>query len=445
MNLKTLVCLNLITLIASLTPAHAQTFSVIHTFTDTGGDGGLPTAGLTVRGDTLYGTTQVGGPGGFLGGTVYQITHVGSDWITTPIFLFPADGSGGTNPRARLVFGPDGHAYSTTEGGGIYRQGVLFSLTPPLSICRSANCLWNETILHSFQDSPGDGSVPGLGDLTWDQQGNLYGTTTFGGKNSGEEQGTVFQMNPGTKAYSVIHYFSGSPESGRAPVNEVVFDDNGNLFGTTVYGGQSGYGTIFELTHANNWQETDLYSFALLGTLKAGTGYYPEAGLVRDSSGNFYGATSIGGSGGGGVVFELSPSDDSWVYTPIYSLKRGGGGPCGISGPIATLTMDAAGDLYGTTLCDGANGYGNVFKLTNTQNGWTYASLYDFTGADDGAYPTGNVTIDANGTFYGTALLGGDTNCDPPCGCGVVWIIDHSGIARTGRKQKSPIGEMCRP
>ncbi len=151
------------------------------------------------------------------------------------------------------------------------------------------------------------------------------------------------------------------------------------------------------------WVPTTLYSFA--------NGNGPNsAGLVVDGNGNLYGATRYGGSGGGGTVFELSPYN--WMFNPLYSFT---GDPA--CGPFASLTMDSAGNLYGTTYCHGANHYGSIFKLTNTANGWVYASLHDFTGGSDGAYPNSTVTIDADGTLYGTASQGGSNNY------GVVWMI----------------------
>ena len=413
MKFKTLVCLSLITLVASLSPAaHAQTFSVIHTFTG-GGDGRNPNAGVTLQGGVLYGSTTFGG-GSQGNGTVYEITHVGSGWISTPIVFFPVDGSGGANPEARVVFGPDGHLYGTTEGGGVENAGVVFNLFPPLSICKTAACFWKENILHSFQGPPDDGDNPLHGDLVWDQQGNIYGTTESGGT---ANVGAVFQLSPGTNTYSVIYNFLGlNDNDGEAPANGLVIDKNGNLFGTTSEGGLNGSGTVFELTYVPGvgWQETILHSFA-----EGSDGAFPEAGLVLDSSGNLYGATTQGGAGGG-TIFELSPSGNGWTFQVLYSIA----GPGGMSGPVGSLAMDAAGNLYGNTLSTGNHGAGSVFKLTNTQNGWVYSSLHDFTGSTDGAHPVGNVTIDANGNLYGTAATGG--NLQENClsnGCGVVWMI----------------------
>jgi uncharacterized repeat protein (TIGR03803 family) len=194
--------------------------------------------------------------------------------------------------------------------------------------------------------------------------------------------------------------------------------DDGSLFGTTEAGGvvatgaNGPLGTVFELTnHNGTWTETVIHTF--VETPGGNTnGVRPVAGLTPDGSGNLYGATSQGGAKGGGTVFELSPSGDTWTFKLLYNF--GGQGQCG---PWANMTMDAAGNLYGTTYCDGQYGYGSVFKLTNNGNSWVYTSLYDFTRGDDGAYPISNVTFDDSGNLYGTTSEGGRP------GAGVVWMI----------------------
>jgi uncharacterized repeat protein (TIGR03803 family) len=135
--------------------------------------------------------------------------------------------------------------------------------------------------------------------------------------------------------------------------------------------------------------------------------------------GNIYGSTAGAGTNGGGTAFEMMNLMNMWSLNTLYSFTAGGGGPS------ATLTMDAAGDLYGTTAADGAFGKGSVFKLANSGSGWTYTSLHDFTGGSDGAYPSSNVVFDPTGRLYGTASMGGDfdgTLCSSG-GCGVVWEI----------------------
>jgi len=125
-----------------------------------------------------------------------------------------------------------------------------------------------------------------------------------------------------------------------------------------------------------------------------------------------YGATTTGGSGGGGTVFELTLSDGTWTLNTLYNFTGSPG-----CGPYGTLAMDAAGNLYGTTYCAGANGAGNVFELTSTGGSWTYTSLHDFTDGSDGGYPTSSVILDAKNNLYGTATQGGSQ------GSGVVWEI----------------------
>ena len=138
MKLKTLFSLSLIALVASLhTAAHAQTFSVIHAFAD--GTGVIPLSGVTIRAGVLYGTTSCGPQYCIGNGTVYQMVPVGSNWHFTPISLLS---DGGKLPEAKVVFGPDGHLYGTAVLGGPKEHGLVFNLTPPVSICKTANCFW---------------------------------------------------------------------------------------------------------------------------------------------------------------------------------------------------------------------------------------------------------------------------------------------------------------
>ncbi|MFZ0705762.1 MAG: choice-of-anchor tandem repeat GloVer-containing protein, partial [Candidatus Korobacteraceae bacterium] len=407
MKLKTLVYLTLIALIGLLnTAAHAQTFSVIHAFAD--GAGVLPYSGVTIRAGVLYGTTMCTQYCSY-NGTVYQMVPVGSNWHFALISLFSA---GGELPEARVVFGPDGHLYGTTVLGPPKQHGFVFNLTPLVSICKTANCFWTEKVLYQFMDAP-DGNEPGAGDLIWDPAGNIYGTTVYGGIS---DLGVVYQMTKSGNGWTETPIYSFTGPDGNFPFAGVILDSNGNLFGTTEEGGLYGFGTVFELTYNINsgWTETVLYNFQNLSD-----GQGPSAGLVGDSAGNLYGATSDGGSGGGGAVFELSPAGNSWAFTLLYSFTGQQGMYCG---PTRSLTLNS-GNLYGTTDCDGVNNLGSVFKLTKTKNGWQYTSLHDFTGGSDGRNLFSNVTFDTDGNLYGTAVGGGDLTCHPPLGCGTVWMI----------------------
>ena len=387
-------------IVAAPQPAQAQTFNVIYTFTG-GQDGAFPYAGVTMdKAGNLYGTASYGGAGY---GTVYQLKHKGSGWIVNPVYSFTG-GSDGSNPYARVIFGPNGALYGTTTQGG-YGYGTVFNLRPSVRACTTPSCPWTETVLYAFKGA--DGAFPKYGDLLFDQAGNIYGTTHDGGPSF---FGTVYELTPSGSGYteSVLYSFASSNDGGN-PFNGVIFDNAGDLYGTTGYGGLSIYGTVFELTRSGpGWTENVLYSF-----LGRSDGSYPFAGLIFDQSGNLYGATTDSGTGGGGTVFELTPSGGSWTFSLVYSLTGKLTYGCG---PAGTLVMDGAGNLYGTTVCDGAHGRGSVFKLTPSDGNWMYTSLHDFTGGNDGANPSSNVVFDAKGNLYGTVNGGSQ-------GVGVVWEI----------------------
>jgi uncharacterized repeat protein (TIGR03803 family) len=150
------------------------------------------------------------------------------------------------------------------------------------------------------------------------------------------------------------------------------------------------------LTHAGGgWTETVLYKFQ-----NGADGRAPSGGVVFDDAGNLYGSTTFGGANGGGTVYELSPSGGNWTLTTLASFS-------GIAGPYNNLTMDAAGNLYGTTYRDGADLAGTVFKMTKSNGVWTLTDLHDFTGGDDGGYPSSSIAIDTHGNIFGTASSGG--------------------------------------
>ena len=336
-------------------------------------------------------------------GAVYKLTHRGSGWTINPVYTF-SNASNGANPEAGVIVGPNGSLYGTTIYGGTSGSGTVFNLRPSATACVAVLCPWQETVLYSFLNG-GDGAYPGYGNLIF-QAGDIYGSTAGGG-NSG--LGTVYELMPSGDGWteSVLHSFSGS--DGATPFSGVLFDSSGNLYGTTTAGGTGNAGTVFKMTYSSGsgWTESVLYSF-----LNGNDGGYPTAGLTLGSSGVLYGATSNGGSGGGGTVFKLTPSGGSWTYSLIYSFA--GGADCG---PWGALAPDMAGNLYGTTLCDGANNFGSIFKLTQSGSGWTYSSIHAFTGGTGGAFPYGNAVFDSSGNLYGTASAGGAD------GYGVAWEI----------------------
>lgn len=390
--------------------AQAQTFTVLHSFG--GVDGATPYAGLTMdHAGNLYGATYSGGSRSL--GAVYRLKRSGPSWILEGLYSFTG-GSDGLHPLARVIFGPNGRLYGTTSEGGPGQFcglgcGMVFQLSPPATVCRSVSCPWRETVLYAFRGIP-DGGFPS-GELLFDAAGNLYGTTDIGGISGG----ILYELTPSGNE-NIINDFS----DGFVPFGGLISDHAGNLYGTTQEGGAHQRGTVFQFQHSGSgWMGAVLYSFQ-----DASDGSYPNAGVILDPVGNLYGASSNGGSGGGGTIFELSPSGGGWAYRLLYSFTGSRDLNCpnpgdqyAGPGPWAALAMDGAGNLYGTTLCDGANHLGNIFKLIPSGGGWTYTSLHDFTGGDDGAYPLSNVMVDASGNLYGTASAGGSQ------GHGVVWEI----------------------
>ena len=247
--------------------------------------------------------------------------------------------------------------------------------------------------------------------VIFDQAGNLFGTTYDGG-DSFYCCGVAYEVSPaggGTWTYNVVHTF-GQPGDGTSPRAPLVLDNAGNLYGTTTEGGSSNQGTVFQMTpSASGWNENILWSF-----LASPDGTYPLGSLVLDATGNVYGATYEGGTSGNcgphgcGTIFAVSPANGGWTETVLHSfdLSNGDGWPEG------GLTMDAAGNLYGTTY----RNLGSVFKLTPTNGGWVYTTLHEFQ-YSDGVNPISAVAIDADGNLYGTTSGGGAYSY------GVVWEI----------------------
>jgi uncharacterized repeat protein (TIGR03803 family) len=391
--------------VAGAHAAQAQTYHVLYSFTG-GQDGAFPYAGLTMdRAGNLYGTNIRGGYEGsactYNGGcgTVFKLTNRGSGWVLTTLYSFTGSPDGDT-PVARVLIGQDNSLYGTTPYGGA-GHGILFSLRPAAQSCKAAVCrLWNEKVLYRFTGGS-DGNTP-VGELVSDQAGNLYGTTGHGG--TGCEPwgcGIVYEMthSGGGWIESVLYNFTGS-ESGYQPSSGLIFDSSGNLYGTTNAGGNGSLGTVYELTPSGSeWTETVLHGFAGFD----GTG---PSDLLLDQAGNVYGTTYAGGSGFGGTVFRLSPGISGWTFTVLYNFYNDSCSGWGCGGPETGVVMDAAGNLYGTTIGEGRYDDGTVFKLTPSNGGWTYSLLHSFSGGSDGGTPNG-VLVDGYGNLYGTTDGGG--------------------------------------
>jgi uncharacterized repeat protein (TIGR03803 family) len=253
-----------------------------------------------------------------------------------------------------------------------------------------------EEVLYSFAGS--DGSAPSAG-LVSDASGDLYGTTQSGGFYG---YGTVFELTPTQRSgwtESVLYSFTGGAD-GSGPVSNLIFDTSGNLYGTTAYGGTYGVGTAFELVRSSGWTLNTLWSFG-----SGSDGILPEGSLAFDQSGNLYGTLDSGGAQNAGAVFKLTPHHSGWSERIIHSFANMKG-----SRPWAGVTVDAAGNVYGTTLYNGPGegGSGTVFKLAPVAGKWKFSIIHDFNKGGGGG-PFGGVILDLAGNLYGTTY--GEGSC----------------------------------
>jgi uncharacterized repeat protein (TIGR03803 family) len=351
--------------------------SVLYTFPG-GSDGANPHSGVTGDGKgNLFGTTYSGGPAS--AGVVYQVDAMGHE---TVLYRFTG-GADGKNPTAGVIPDSAGNLYGTTVYGGI-GYGVVYRV----------NAAGNETVLHAFTGGA-DGAYPYAGVIR-DSEGNLYGTASAGGQ---ANAGVVYKVDPAGDE-TVLYFFTGGPD-GSGPQAGVIRDMAGNLYGTTVYGGASGDGVVYEL-HANGL-ETVLHSF-----ISGPDGANPYAGLTGDASGNLYGTTYFGGPSNAGVVYKVNLATKHETVLYIFSGANG-------ANPESGVIIDSAGSLYGTTVNGGAANAGEVYELNPIGQ---ETLLHSFTGGTDGANPVAALIRDSAGNLYGTASNGGNSLT------GVVFALD---------------------
>jgi uncharacterized repeat protein (TIGR03803 family) len=332
---------------------------------------------------------------------------------TPVIYSFGGSPSDGANPHRAVAVAPtNGVLYGTTVYGGSANLGVVYKLVPRAST-------WTESLLHNFAGAPTDGGKPD-GDLLLIGS-NLYGTASVGGTTN---NGTVFQEknSAGTWTESSLYNFAGGSNDGNGPFAGVI-SNAGVLYGTTFYGGPSGNGTAFSLTHTGStWTENVIWKFGT-GT----DGKNPHAALVSAGNGVYYGTTYNGGTSGHGTVFRLTNSGGTWAEAVLYSFTGASDG----SNPHSALIIDSSGALYGTTVLGGANRKGTVYKLTpGTGGAWTESVLYSFGAtSSDGSIPRAGVIFGSTqGVLYGaTTSGGGSSNCTG--GCGTVYQLTLSGTS----------------
>jgi uncharacterized repeat protein (TIGR03803 family) len=324
-------------------------------------DGSQPNGVILDDAENLYGTTYAGGAAG--SGTIFELTpNTDGSWTESLLYDFCSltKCTDGASPMSSLILDNGGNLYGTTLGGS--EGGVAFKLT------RLQDGNWTESVLHSFPSRDGDGINPNAA-LIFDSAGSLYGTTVFGGTH---DEGTVYKLKPnsdGSWAESVLYSFSGGKDGGYVDAG-LVFDPTGNLYGATVFGGDlsqcgtSGCGVVFELTPkaGRNWAEKVLHDF----NSNRRDGLNPEAGVIFDAAGDLYGTTVDGGdrsrciNSGCGIVFKLAPnSKGGWKETVLHTFFDRPG-----ANPYAGVIVDQVGNLYGTTAGDGSTSFGSVFEIT---------------------------------------------------------------------------------
>jgi uncharacterized repeat protein (TIGR03803 family) len=322
-------------------------------------------------------------------------------------------------------------------------RGQLFCVTPMRSVAllvavyltgSVAMFAQAEKVLHRFE-AKSDGDNP-LAGLVTDSAGNLYGTAS----DNSTGGGTIFEMSPpassGPWTFTTLYTLTGN--DGSLPWAPLLRDSAGNLYGTATSAGAANCGTVFELSPPS--VSGDPWIFNLLYSFAGGTdGCYSAAPVIMDSAGNLYGTTEnggkcTGGSGCGvGIVFELSPpavAGGAWTETVLYRFGSSRRDDGAVS--AAGLTLDAHGNLYGTTFYGGKNGVGTIFGLQPPSvagGSWTEHLLYSFDLVAGGGYPGSSLTFDGHGNMYGTTADGPENaGCDITY-CGGVYELSPPAVA----------------
>jgi uncharacterized repeat protein (TIGR03803 family) len=407
-------------------------YVVLHHLGSSPNDGKQPKAGLLEGSDgALYGTTELGGSSGL--GAVFRVSKDGTEYSV--LYEFTGTGGDAQNPWGGLVEDTSGWLYGTTYNGGAGGKGTIFMLAKDGSYY---------TVLRSFLATGGDGQNP-MASLILGTDGLLYGTTSKGGSSG---KGTVFRMSTSGSGYFLLHAFSSASSDGANPYGPLRQGRDGLLYGTTYFGGSSGYGTVFKLrtdstgfsvmrSFANSANAgvnprgglVEGYDGALYGTcnyggncfgtvfritkdatsyqilhvfIDYGDGQNPDAGLVQASDGALYGTTDSGGGNSRGTIFKIN----GLTYNLVWSFDNSGGADS--KQPKAAPILASNSVLYGTAYSGGSYGAGTVFSMTT--NGTDYIKLHEFGAAQDGRNPSGALVEAGDAALYGTTELGGSGN-----------------------------------
>ncbi len=367
-------------------------FKIIHSFTaqEQSPEGVAPD-----RAGNLYGATAAGGDSG--AGLVYELSPKGQDWLFAPLYSFTG-GANGVGPMP-VILGPNGTLYGTA-GGGLQNCngkdcGLIFNLRPSPTACLTALCGWMENVLYRFNGGT-DGWGPG-DNLVFDQAGNLYGTTPAGGAYG---HGIVYELTPssgGGWTEKVLYSFTGGSD-GDQP-NSLLVGKDRNLYGLTARGGAYDYGVVFQLVPSGGgWTQNVLLTFA-----DYNSGHVPSS-LIQDSSGNLYGISSYyqcthDGCDTYGTIFMGSLSSyGNWQFTQIDNANNRYPLPDWGYDVFYDLAVDASGNLYGTEGGELGGLYvtywGDIFELPSPGNP---KFLVSFAGDN-----FSNLNLDASGNIYGT-------------------------------------------
>jgi uncharacterized repeat protein (TIGR03803 family) len=367
------------------------------------------------RGGNLYGTNPNGGNNS--AGFAYKLAYHLS-WLLDPLFNFFGGNTGG-EPTGGIL-GPNGSLYGGAQGGiqncgsgSSQYCGLVFNLTPQATACKTSLCYWNENVPYRFtSDADGSGVI---NVSAYDQEGNLYGTTSTGGANGA---GTVFELTPsgGSWTKTTLYSFTGGNDGGTP--TQVLVGNDGNLYGVAG-GGFSHNGVVFQLTPSGGqWTE------GLVHTFNGEDGFDPGY-LVQDSAGNLYGIANVFEAG---AIFTLQKTGSNWAfsqYSPGHSCM-----PVDLPyGSVTNLAIDVAGNLYGTggggeefagslgrkRPGEGTCFYNYIFKASYGSQGWNYEDLYFSTNTYFGA--AGSLALDTSGNLHGTT-----SDCGT-YGSGTVWQL----------------------
>jgi hypothetical protein len=335
---------------------------------------------------------------------VFCAISAGAVSTETPIVRFNI--TNGYEPVTGLISDAQGNLYGTTVGGGsgpclLRGCGLVFELS------KGSNGAWTEKTIYAFKgDAVGDTDMP-QSNLIFDAKGNLFGAT---GLDYSGYFGAVYELSPGAGGAwteKIIYRFN---QEGYNPGLQLAFDSKGNLYGTAIDGNPGGIAFQLSPQSDGSWTESTLYTFS-----SSNLGTYPVGGVFLDDKGNLYGVTNEGGTFNRGMVYQLSPhKGGSWTETVLYNFMEQGDGAY----PDAPLTIDANGNLFGTTFGGGTNFYSVVFELSPSGSTWTETVLYTF---DAYGYGPSGLVFDKKGNLYGITANEGN-GCNYP-GCGTVFKL----------------------